>query len=125
MSATLQSLADQFGCELRGDASYEVERVAALDSAGPEAVSFLANPKFVPALPDTRAGAVILRPEHADACPSNCLIAANPYAKSGSGQQPQYGSVSNPGSGYIGSAGGGSTGYQPGKTDYQPGLSYR
>jgi UDP-3-O-[3-hydroxymyristoyl] glucosamine N-acyltransferase len=80
MSATLQSLADAFGCELRGDPNYRVERVAALGSAGPEAISFLANPKFVRMLPDTRAGAVILRPEHVDDCPSNCLIAPHPYA---------------------------------------------
>lgn len=80
MSATLQTLADQFGCELHGDGSYVVERVAALGSAGPEAITFLANPKFVPRLPETRAGAVILRSEHADDCPTNCLIAANPYA---------------------------------------------
>lgn len=80
MAATLQALADQFGCELKGDGSYVVERVAALGSADPDAVSFLANPKFVPLLPDTRAGAVILKSEHAAACPTNCLIAVNPYA---------------------------------------------
>jgi UDP-3-O-[3-hydroxymyristoyl] glucosamine N-acyltransferase len=80
MSATLQQLATQFGCELRGDGSYVVERVAALGSAGPETITFLANPKFVAMLPTTKAGAVILTPEHADACPTHCLIVPNPYA---------------------------------------------
>lgn len=80
MSATLQSLADRFGCEVRGDGGYVVERVAALGSAGPDAVSFLANPKFVRFLPDTRAGAVILTAEHVDECPTNSLVAVNPYA---------------------------------------------
>ncbi|MGD8324193.1 MAG: UDP-3-O-(3-hydroxymyristoyl)glucosamine N-acyltransferase [Gammaproteobacteria bacterium] len=80
MPATLQTLADKFGCELHGDGSYVVERVATLGSAGPEAISFLANPKFVPQLPNTRAGAVILAPQYVADCPTNCLIASNPYA---------------------------------------------
>ncbi|HMB74419.1 MAG TPA: UDP-3-O-(3-hydroxymyristoyl)glucosamine N-acyltransferase [Gammaproteobacteria bacterium] len=83
MSATLQTIAARFGCELRGDASHSVDHVAPLATADPRAVAFLANPKFVQALPDTRAGAVILTAEHAQACPSNCLIAANPYATYG------------------------------------------
>ena len=80
MSATLQALADQFGCELHGDGDYVIERVAALGSAGPDSITFLANPKFIPLLPETQAGAVILNSEHAADCPTHCLIAGNPYA---------------------------------------------
>jgi UDP-3-O-[3-hydroxymyristoyl] glucosamine N-acyltransferase len=80
VSASLQALAEQFGCELRGDSARVVGAVATLASAGPDAVSFFANPKFKSQLADTRAGAVILRPEDADVCPTACLMHANPYA---------------------------------------------
>lgn len=80
MSATLQTIADRFGCELRGDGSCRVDHVAPLVTADPQAVTFLANPKFLQSLPETRAGAVILAADHAKACPTNCLITANPYA---------------------------------------------
>ena len=80
MSATLQELADQFGCEVLGDGTHTVDHVAPLGSAGPAAITFLANPKFVAQLPDTNAGAVILAREYAQDCPTNSIIAPNPYA---------------------------------------------
>jgi len=80
MPATLQTIADRFGCELRGDGEYQVDHVAPLGKAGPHSIAFLANPRFVAQLPETRAGAVILLAEHADRCPTNCLVATNPYA---------------------------------------------
>lgn len=80
MSASVQSLADRFGCELRGDGSRSITHVAPLGSAGPAAISFLANPKFHGQLADTRAGAVILAAGYADQCPTACLISKNPYA---------------------------------------------
>ena len=80
MTATLQTIADQFGCEVRGAGDHVVTHVAPLGKAGGDALSFLANPKFVSQLPQTRAGAVILTAEHAQACPVNCLVTDNPYA---------------------------------------------
>jgi UDP-3-O-[3-hydroxymyristoyl] glucosamine N-acyltransferase len=80
MSASLQALADRFGCEIRGDSSRVVASVATLASAGPGTLSFLANPKFRAQLADTRAGAVVLQREDADACPTACLVHPNPYA---------------------------------------------
>ncbi len=80
MPATLQTIADRFGCELRGDGAREVDHVAPLARADARAIAFLANPKFVSQLPETRAGAVILAAEHADQCPTHCLVAPNPYA---------------------------------------------
>jgi UDP-3-O-[3-hydroxymyristoyl] glucosamine N-acyltransferase len=55
-------------------------RVGTLGSAGPDAVAFLANPKFRGQLASTRAGAVVLEAKYADSCPTACLIHANPYA---------------------------------------------
>jgi UDP-3-O-[3-hydroxymyristoyl] glucosamine N-acyltransferase len=80
MSVTLGELAVRFGCELRGDPSVAVETVAALSQADSRSVSFLANPKYVSQLKDTRAGAVILDAKSADDSPVPALVAANPHA---------------------------------------------
>ena len=80
MTVTLGELAVRFGCELRGDPSIPVDSVGALSQAGPRAVSFLANPKYVAQLAQTRAGAVILDAKSAVASPVPVLVAANPHA---------------------------------------------
>jgi UDP-3-O-[3-hydroxymyristoyl] glucosamine N-acyltransferase len=80
MSFTLGELAVRFGCSLKGDPDTRVSHVAALEEAGPDAVTFLANPKYRRHLSKTRAGAVIVEPRLADACPGAALIATNPYA---------------------------------------------
>jgi len=80
MSFTLGELAVRFGCTLKGDPDARVSRVATLEDAGPDAVTFLANPKYRRYLSQTRAGAVIVEPRLADACPGAALIGPNPYA---------------------------------------------
>jgi len=80
MTVTLGELAVRFGCELRGDPSVAVDSVGALSQAGPRAVSFLANPKYVAQLAGTRAGAVILDAKSAAASPVPVLVAGNPHA---------------------------------------------
>jgi UDP-3-O-[3-hydroxymyristoyl] glucosamine N-acyltransferase len=77
---TLGELAVRFGCELRGDPAATVNSVAALSSAGPGSVSFLANPKYVAQLAETRAGAVILDAKSAPASPVPVLVVGNPHA---------------------------------------------
>jgi UDP-3-O-[3-hydroxymyristoyl] glucosamine N-acyltransferase len=80
MTVTLGELAVRFGCELRGDPSASVDSVGSLSRAGPRAVSFLANPKYVAQLVETRAGAVILDSKSAARSPVAALVAANPHA---------------------------------------------
>ena len=80
MTVSLGELAVRFGCELRGDPAATVDSVAALSQAGPRAVSFLANPKYVTQLADTRAGAVILDARSAASARVPVLVAANPHA---------------------------------------------
>ena len=80
MTVTLGELAVRFGCELHGDPSIAVDSVGALSQAGPRAVSFLANPKYVAQLAQTRAGAVILDAKSAAASPVPALVADNPHA---------------------------------------------
>ena len=78
-SATLASLADRFGLELRGEGSALVTGVGTLERAGPDQVSFLSNPRYRRHLAGTQAGAVVLCKDDAPACPVPCLVASDPY----------------------------------------------
>jgi UDP-3-O-[3-hydroxymyristoyl] glucosamine N-acyltransferase len=55
--------------------------VAPLQLAGPEHVSFLDNKRYLPALEATRAGAVIVHPDHAARVPAGtvALVTKDPY----------------------------------------------
>lgn len=77
---TLGELAVRFGLVLRGEPDARVSRVATLEGASSDAVTFLANPKYKRFLATTRAGAVILDPKLAAECPVSALLAKNPYA---------------------------------------------
>lgn len=77
---SLGDLAVRFGCDLRGDPAGTVTRVATLADAEPDALTFLANPAYRDRLRLTRAGAVILKKEHVEACPVAALVAEDPYA---------------------------------------------
>jgi UDP-3-O-[3-hydroxymyristoyl] glucosamine N-acyltransferase len=80
MAVTLGELAVRFGCTLKGDPDARVSRVAGLEDAGADAVTFLANPRFRRFLSQTHAGAVVLEPKLADECPVPALLSSNPYA---------------------------------------------
>ena len=79
MSYRLGELAERIGAELFGDPDTVIDRVAALDAAGPSAVTFLSNHRYRPYLESTRAGAVILGPDVASVCPVPALVLDNPY----------------------------------------------
>lgn len=80
MAISLGELATRFACDLKGDPDVVVDEVAALSSAGPGSLSFLANSALKEQLSSTKAAAVILRADDADDCPVACLIDDNPYA---------------------------------------------
>ena len=73
----LRELSARLGCELRGDGEVEIRGVAGLEQAGPDDLSFLANPRYADKLEATRAGAVIVAAAHARRLP--CLVSDNPY----------------------------------------------
>ena len=77
---SLGELAVRFGCTLKGDPDLRVTRVATLESASSDAITFLANPKYRKFLAQTRAGAVVVEPRLADAAPGAALLSTNPYA---------------------------------------------
>lgn len=58
----LDELAKQIGAELSGDGAVEVSSAATLETARAGQVSFLANPKYLKQLEETRASAVIAAP---------------------------------------------------------------
>ncbi|HWW20963.1 MAG TPA: UDP-3-O-(3-hydroxymyristoyl)glucosamine N-acyltransferase [Steroidobacteraceae bacterium] len=80
MSIALGEIAVRFGCELRGDPDTRVDHIAPLESAGPGAISYLANPRLTPLLASTRASAVVLDPRSADGSAVAALLDRNPHA---------------------------------------------
>ena len=76
---SLSDLSARFGLELRGDGSLMIDGVGTLTSAAPAKITFLANPAYRKQLPETKAGAVILKQEDTELCPANCLVADDPY----------------------------------------------
>ncbi len=77
---TLAELAAELGLELaeETDSSKRIYGVNTLEDAGPDELSFLANPKYAPQLDTTKAGAVIVEAKQAGRV-KNALIAENPY----------------------------------------------
>ncbi len=80
---TLSELADHVGGRVIGDPKLEIARVAAIDEAGPEEITFLAHPRYRSHLARSRAGAVIVGPGVVGQEPSttarNLLEVARPY----------------------------------------------
>lgn len=79
MAITLNRLAIDLGLELHGQGDIPVARVAPLDRAEPDCLSFLADRRYRTALASTQAAAVILSEADAPSCPVTALISDNPY----------------------------------------------
>lgn len=75
---TLKALAEAIGGAVIGNAEHEVSDIADLSSAGPADLSFLTNVKYLPQFKNTRAGAVLVTAEMADAH-TNLVVCDNPY----------------------------------------------
>ena len=76
----LGELARRLGVDLSGDPDIEIESAAALASARPGQISFLANPCYRDQLRTTRASAVIVPAKEVEASPCAALVADDPYA---------------------------------------------
>ncbi|WP_290650213.1 UDP-3-O-(3-hydroxymyristoyl)glucosamine N-acyltransferase [Aquisalimonas sp.] len=75
----LGELASALDLDLRGDPDHQVERIASLEDAGPDALTFLADPRQRKHLQASRAGVVIVAPGDAARVPRNGLIAEDPH----------------------------------------------
>jgi UDP-3-O-[3-hydroxymyristoyl] glucosamine N-acyltransferase len=94
----LSALAAKIGVPLPGR-DVELSGVQGLDAAGPGHLSFLDNPKYTAAAASTRAGAVLVKPEHAGLLPASCIavVCAAPYAAFARAMQVFYPSSFTPG----------------------------
>ncbi|MCD5982263.1 UDP-3-O-(3-hydroxymyristoyl)glucosamine N-acyltransferase [Pseudomonas sp. CDFA 610] len=81
MSATIKlgQLAEFLGATLRGDKDNDINGLATLQEAGPDQISFLANPQYRRFLSDTQAAAVLLKPADAESFTGNALLVPDPY----------------------------------------------
>jgi UDP-3-O-[3-hydroxymyristoyl] glucosamine N-acyltransferase len=59
----LATLATQLGAELHGDGSIEISGVSGIEDAGPDRVTFVANPKYALLARTTKAAAVLVTPD--------------------------------------------------------------
>ena len=76
---TLAELAGIAGGRLAGDGSIVIRRVGTLENAGEGAITFLANPRYLPMLAVTRASAVIVAPADEARTTSARIVADAPY----------------------------------------------
>lgn len=82
MSLTLNQIVDALGGELLGAApDREVGRIAPLESADADSISFLSNPKYLHQLAASQAACVVVAPAQQAAALQRgaCIVAENPY----------------------------------------------
>lgn len=79
MDWPLDALAEALGAEFVGDPATRVNHVAPLEDAGPGALSFLANKKYLRHLSATGAAVVVLQAQWRADCPCAALVSDNPY----------------------------------------------
>ena len=77
---SLGELAERFSCELIGDPDVVIDGVGSLQNAVPGLLSFLSESAFKRQLATTKAAAVVLRAQDADASPVPVLVNENPHA---------------------------------------------
>lgn len=77
---SLADIAARLGGDVLGDAQTRIRQVATLASAGEGEIGFLANLKYRGQLQTTRATAVIVSPDFADAVSLPRIVCRNPYA---------------------------------------------
>jgi len=78
MGLKLKDLAARIGGSVQGDGEVMIERVAPIDRAQADEITFLTNPRYLPHAETTGAGAVIVSPEMRK-LKLNLLVTDNPY----------------------------------------------
>lgn len=81
MSLRLAQFIAALGGTLEGDAAQSIEGLAPLESAGPQDLSFLSNPRYQQQLAASQAACVIVAPALSEAARARgaCIIADDPY----------------------------------------------
>jgi UDP-3-O-[3-hydroxymyristoyl] glucosamine N-acyltransferase len=77
----VQALAGTGQARLYGDPELQIERLAPLETAGPNDLSFLSHPKYLAMLSRSAAGCVIVSPQVQDAAIQRgaCIVSDDPY----------------------------------------------
>ena len=75
---TIRELADHLEGIVKGDENCRVNGLATLETAEPDKVTFLANPKYAAKVAETRAGAVLMAPG-GESYDRNVIEVADPY----------------------------------------------
>lgn len=75
----LSDLAERLSGKLAGDPSLKINKLNSLEQAEENSITFLSDTKYLPLLSQCKAGAVLLKPEHAESFTGNKIIVANPY----------------------------------------------
>lgn len=73
----VSELAERLGCRVHGDQDPEITGVAGMEYAGPDQITFLANPKYASRVKTTKAAAIFVT-QPVDA-PAVNVISPNPY----------------------------------------------
>ncbi|MFL9668450.1 UDP-3-O-(3-hydroxymyristoyl)glucosamine N-acyltransferase [Variovorax sp. AB1(2024)] len=81
MSLQLGAIVDALGGELHGDATLSIERLAPLQNAQPDALSFLSHPKYQQELAASKAACVIVSPAMREAAAARgaFIVTPDPY----------------------------------------------
>src|ERR1700758_3531 len=69
-SVRLREIVAALGGELRGDPAQEIARIAPLETAGGDAITFVAHPRMRNLLEASQAGAIVVAPSLATAAPT-------------------------------------------------------
>ncbi|PLC02704.1 UDP-3-O-(3-hydroxymyristoyl)glucosamine N-acyltransferase [Variovorax sp. RO1] len=81
MSLQLGAIVDALGGELHGDGTLSIERLAPLQNAQPDALSFLSHPKYQQELAASKAACVIVSPAMREAAAARgaYIVTPDPY----------------------------------------------
>lgn len=81
MQVRIAEIAARLGGELLGDGGIAVGRIGPLETAGPDTISFLSNPRYQPQLAASQAGCVIVGPASREAAAARgaAIVCADPY----------------------------------------------
>ena len=81
MSLRVAQLIEALGGTLHGDPEQRIDRLAALESAGPQDLGFLSNPRYQQQLTASQAACVIVGPAMEDVARARgaCIVADDPY----------------------------------------------
>lgn len=78
MPVRLGEVAERLGAKLIGDPDREIVGLATLEVASPEEISFLTSSRYAEAAGRSRAGALLVGPDHPE-FPHDLLVVAEPY----------------------------------------------